>query len=94
MDRLVMTCQDCGRVTCVSCDQMNHSNRTCEEAAAERAAAAANAREEEASELFIRDRYVDCPGNSCGRRIERSAGCNHMTCKFGSCMSLTDLIDP
>jgi hypothetical protein len=64
---------------------MNHLNQTCEEAAAERTLAAANAvqaREEAASELFIRDQFFDCPGQNCGRRIERSAGCNHMTCKL------------
>jgi hypothetical protein len=36
----------------------------------------------EASLVEVKKSSVKCPGEKCGYRIQKTSGCDHMTCKF------------
>ena len=86
-----MTCSACGHRTCIACEVTWHSEKTCEEhkedvrtqteeADAEIKAAAARIVAETQSAKYIQANSKACPNKSCGYRIDRTTGCNHMTC--------------
>ena len=70
---------ECGAEFCFSCGQPPHEPASCS-AAAEwaRLEAAARQKGEAGAELWVLENTQKCPG--CGAAIQRSTGCNHMTC--------------
>ena len=62
-----LKCSKCGGMVCFSCNERWHEGRSCEEAASSVMAAYKAAHDVKA-----------CP--QCAATIERSEGCNHMTC--------------
>ena len=65
----------------MKCNKKPHEGRTCEEEQAR------IEREEEANvndgllnDLAVAEGMQRCPKQSCGVMVDRSSGCNHMTC--------------
>lgn len=86
----IFSCAVCKTRSCVACRTLWHDGRTCEEhqqdlkEALDRDIAAKKAEEERkaqeiASEEAIRVLSKVCPNGSCGARIEKNGGCDHMT---------------
>lgn len=75
---LDVTCE-CGAEFCFACSGPPHEPASCV-AVAEwgRLEAAARRKGEAGAELWVLENTQKCPG--CGAAIQRSAGCNHMTC--------------
>jgi hypothetical protein len=85
-----MTCPACVRQTCIECNVIWHTDKTCaeykeevriqkENEDAEEAAARAAAEAE--SVKYVQENYKACPNKNCGYRIEKNGGCDHMTCR-------------
>ena len=65
--------------SCPRCLQLRHSGTTChEQAEIERRARSARKPEDALSETYVEKHR--CPNPDCRLPIERSVGCNHMTC--------------
>ena len=66
-----MTCNKCSTEFCFQCKDNWHGEETCEEAMKKQLAGWADEN---------KDNVSLCP--MCKTRIEKNAGCNHMTCGF------------
>lgn len=75
----IVICQACRARSCFTHDIPWHIGLTCEQYAAQRANT--RAAEDQASQEYIGKHAKTCPNPSCGRRIEKSQGCDHMTCR-------------
>jgi hypothetical protein len=78
-DQPIMTCTTCKFKTCFTHQLPWHAGQTCDEydeAIVERLM------QEEASMKLIGKISKICPTPSCGANIQKSAGCDHMTCEF------------
>ncbi|CUA70408.1 putative E3 ubiquitin-protein ligase rbrA [Rhizoctonia solani] len=84
-DLPIVTCQKCGSRTCFTHDAVWHEGKTCAEYTAELVAKAnavpARALESKKSETWIKSHTKQCPGEGCGRPIQKNDGCDHMTCR-------------
>ncbi|KAF3031912.1 hypothetical protein E8E11_000074 [Didymella keratinophila] len=69
----VMTCANCGRDSCVSCQHPTHPGESCDEY---KALIKDHVDEEDKSLIAIRRATKPCPG--CGTRVEKNGGCDHM----------------
>jgi hypothetical protein len=82
---------------CLSCEIPFHENQTCEEylnAEKDKAAAAAQEEREQARQVaqeaageqrsleVVQKTTKKCPFPSCGVKIHKIEGCDHMTCEF------------
>jgi hypothetical protein len=83
------TCSSCGVQTCVACKTRYHPGLTHGEnmaalTEAEQGTERAQERveEEAASQTFVNKRTKPCPNQECGVRIQKTSGCNHMTCTY------------
>ncbi|PVI02323.1 hypothetical protein DM02DRAFT_308023 [Periconia macrospinosa] len=74
-----MECVGCGTVQCVNHAILWHEGETCAEYDY-RTDSRLKKAEEEASKELIKQTTKKCP--SCNRNIEKSSGCDHMTCKL------------
>lgn len=80
------TCLACAQGTCIEYNIVWHSQKTYpehkEEARVQKAeeAAAACAVAEAESVKYVEENCKACPNYSCGYRIEKRGGCDHMTC--------------
>jgi hypothetical protein len=77
-DQPIMTCTTCHFKTCFTHKMPWHSGQTCADYDAERKE---RMEQEAASEQLISDTTKKCPNPQCGHGIEKSGGCDHMTCK-------------
>lgn len=81
----IVTCQKCSARTCFTHDTVWHEGRTCAQFTKElkeRAKAApARALEVKKSEAWVKSHTKNCPGEGCGRPIQKHYGCDHMTCR-------------
>lgn len=77
----IMTCGACRRKTCFTHEIEWHEGRTCDQVNEE----LRNARrvERRANDAYFITNTKRCPNETCGRRIEKDGGCQHMTCKPG-----------
>jgi ariadne-1 len=66
----------CGKVFCLKCCLTGHLPVECDDA---KAWETKNSSESD-NMSYILLNTKECPGNNCGKRTERSQGCNHMTC--------------
>lgn len=72
-------CKSCKKSHCVVHNISWHKGETCAEYDY-RTNKHLKKEEEKASRTVLESTTKGCPG--CGRRIEKSAGCDHMTCKL------------
>ncbi|KAL5637155.1 hypothetical protein ACGC1H_000965 [Rhizoctonia solani] len=82
----LVICEQCCTQSCFTHDIPWHAGLTCRqfdvnliEAESHRLKEQRN-NENQESEEYIRNHAKKCP--SCGRQIQKSGGCNHMTCRF------------
>jgi IBR domain, a half RING-finger domain len=90
-----MTCADCQRYTCLGCNLVYHEGQTCEEHQAwltdapkraeadkaEKARLQQLRRAEKKSATYLEKKAKICPNEQCGAVIQKTAGCDHMTCR-------------
>lgn len=74
----IVVCQICQARSCFTHDMPWHAGLTCEQYTAQQAERDAQDR---ASQTYIDRNAKICPNPSCGRRIEKVDGCDHMTCR-------------
>lgn len=82
----IVTCRKCGEKMCYVHGVRWHEGQTCaafqaEKEREEREAAAVAAAGMRATLEHLRTKTKACPGRSCGVRIEKNGGCDHMICK-------------
>uniref|UniRef100_A0A8H8CHA8 RBR-type E3 ubiquitin transferase n=1 Tax=Psilocybe cubensis TaxID=181762 RepID=A0A8H8CHA8_PSICU len=85
-----LQCPSCFSTICPACDKEAHEGMTCEERRILKDPAEQQRLTEELAKEFG---YKNCP--QCDVLIEKTEGCNHMTCKCGahicwSCMAVSD----
>lgn len=71
--KVTITCAECQTRFCSECHNNHDENLTCQQA---------RQHEEHATDNWIRQNTRRCPG--CRTSIQRSDGCNYMTCKCGT----------
>jgi hypothetical protein len=85
-----MTCPACAQRTCVECNVVWHSEKTCAEHKEEvrirkeredAENAVARAADEVKSVEFVEANSKACPNEACGVPIQKNFGCDHMTCR-------------
>jgi hypothetical protein len=85
-----MICPACAQQTCIECNTVWHSGKTCEKHKEELRiqkenkdveVAAAHAAAEAKSAKYIEANSKACPNKNCGYRIQKTGGCDHMTCR-------------
>lgn len=75
-----MDCANCGYKQCLTHKVPWHFNETCDQY--EYRTSGQQARDEEAqTEAMIDSVSKKCPGSNCGWRIQKTDGCDHMTCR-------------
>ncbi|KAK4547748.1 hypothetical protein LTR36_000706 [Oleoguttula mirabilis] len=75
-----MDCASCGYKQCLKHKVQWHMNETCEQY--EYRTSGRQARDEDqATEAMLDTMSKKCPGKSCGWRIQKTDGCDHMTCR-------------
>lgn len=83
-DATSLTCRDCNRSTCLRCNLVYHPGQTCDEYRQWLADAPRRDRRkqqaEEKSKKYLDQKAKTCPNASCGARIQKTQGCDHMTC--------------
>ncbi|KAK0109694.1 hypothetical protein ONS95_002373 [Cadophora gregata] len=74
----IMTCNECGFKTCYTHKMPWHSGQTCRQYEIDRKE---RMEQEAASEKFIREKLAakTCADPSCGARIQKRGGCDHMS---------------
>lgn len=82
----IVTCRKCGEKMCYVHGVRWHEGQTCaafqaEKERKEREEAAVAAAGMRATLEHLRTKTKACPGRSCGVRIEKNGGCDHMICK-------------
>ncbi|CEL59290.1 hypothetical protein RSOLAG1IB_03223 [Rhizoctonia solani AG-1 IB] len=89
VDNPLVICEECNAQSCFAHDMPWHTGSTCAEFSARTNAKAhrlmlrrRRRREEYDSEEYIQNNTKKCPNQSCGRRIQKNGGCNHMVCRF------------
>ncbi|KAF1982289.1 hypothetical protein K402DRAFT_340717 [Aulographum hederae CBS 113979] len=76
----IFVCAICRFRQCIVHKMAWHDNETCKEYDY-RTTGQKKKDEEKASEDVVNKSSVMCPGHKCGARIEKSVGCDHMTCR-------------
>jgi IBR domain, a half RING-finger domain len=93
-----VTCDACGRMTCLSCDVEYHEGVSCKEFQEQKAGgeseAVANERDEQeqSSLTEVAQKSTCCPGENCGVPIQLREGCDHMKCKESPSPKLTGCV--
>ena len=73
-------CRECGGHTCITCDTQWHPGVTCAEIQERGARADERNAEENAAAEYLAKQSKLCP--NCRIRGQKTAGCDHMTCKI------------
>ncbi|EMC93995.1 hypothetical protein BAUCODRAFT_59544, partial [Baudoinia panamericana UAMH 10762] len=74
----ICTCKACGTRACVPCDRPYHEGETCAQYQGRKERQ--TKMDEEATEKTIKDVCKKCPNPTCEMNIQRSSGCDKMTC--------------
>ena len=87
----IVYCSGCDHAACYDCKVPWHPGIPCAERQQELKSIddrkAEKAKEEEAAAQVLERTTKICPEPKCGVRIEKNAGCQHMTCKYsGQCV--------
>ena len=91
-----MTCADCQRHTCLGCNLIYHHGQTCDEYRSwledaqrraetdevEKARIQEQQRAEKDSAGYLLEWAKKCPNEACGAQIQKTTGCDHMTCRL------------
>jgi E3 ubiquitin-protein ligase RNF14 len=81
----IMTCYSCHMMQCTRHERAWHKGETCRQYDARILAGGSSSvqkkAEEEESRKTIERVSKKCPKASCGARIQKNDGCDHMTCK-------------
>ncbi|KAF2671204.1 hypothetical protein BT63DRAFT_438699 [Microthyrium microscopicum] len=80
LDGPVFRCHACGLRSCVAHNVPWHSGESCEEYTY-RTRPKHQRKEDRASEKLVGRIAKICPGPNCGVKIQKTAGCDHMTCR-------------
>ena len=78
-DKTALQCPACWSTICPSCDEEAHTGVSCEE---QRTLKNLDEQERLNKQLAVSSGYKKCP--SCRVMIEKTGGCNQMTCKCGA----------
>lgn len=85
----IVYCSTCGQAACYDCKVPWHTGMSCAQRQQELKSLddrkAEKSKEEEAAAPVVQRITKIFPGPNCGVRIEKNAGCQHMTCKSRSC---------
>ena len=76
--RKILQCPSCFSTICSACNEEAHEGMTCEERRVHRDPG----EQERLFNVWANEHGKQCP--ECGRMIEKSEGCNHMTCLCGA----------
>ncbi|TKA52880.1 hypothetical protein B0A55_13021, partial [Friedmanniomyces simplex] len=80
-NRNYMDCKHCGYKQCLRHKVQWHLDETCEQYDHRVSGARAREEEERQTEAMLDGVSKKCPGVGCGWRIQKTEGCDHMTCK-------------
>ena len=85
VDQPIVTCAECGNKTCFAHKVAWHAELTCQQYD-EELASAEDAKKEDQENVAVSEELVKsiskpCPGEGCGFYIQKSEGCDHMTCR-------------
>lgn len=76
-----MTCLQCHQLTCLSCRTVWHAGISCTQNIRNiKGPTAEQQKEEEASEALVAKTSKTCPNATCGARVDKVSGCDHMKC--------------
>ncbi|MDI1488135.1 MAG: hypothetical protein OHK93_007409 [Ramalina farinacea] len=76
-----MTCLQCHQLTCLSCRTIWHAGISCAQNIRNiQGPTAEQQKEEEASEALVAKTSKTCPNATCGARVDKISGCDHMKC--------------
>lgn len=76
-----MTCLQCHQLTCLSCRTVWHAGISCAQNIRNiKGPTAEQRKEEEASEALVAKTSKTCPNATCGARVDKVSGCDHMRC--------------
>lgn len=79
----IFICGSCGHRHCTTHHITFHDGESCEQYDERmRLANLSQAEQEEASKKELEKNSKQCPGSNCGYWIQKTSGCDHMTCKF------------
>lgn len=75
-----MICRDCHGRTCIIHEMVWHEGFTCAEI--DERQTETRRLETEANNAYLAANTKTCPNQDCGQPIEKSGGCQHMTCEL------------
>jgi hypothetical protein len=79
----IFRCNGCGYQYCTSHNIAFHVGETCDEYDERIRDEARTAQEREAASVaLVQNTSKSCPGPGCAYRIEKSGGCDHITCEL------------
>ncbi|KAG8766309.1 hypothetical protein FRC12_006963 [Ceratobasidium sp. 428] len=77
----VVVCHSCSARACFTHDMPWHEGKTCEEFTKELKRSSRWKQETKRNDKWLKRNTKLCPGEGCGRLVEKRGGCDHMVCR-------------